>query len=112
LRDLGVRVGSDPSGELTVRDPAGRIAAVIEVAAGTAAHLLEQAVGRLMLRSAKLQREPRRFLAVPGGAGSACGNELAGLGIRVVPWRWDEGNAVFDGLAGHLDDLGDRKTRG
>ncbi|MCU0583835.1 MAG: hypothetical protein MUE57_08360, partial [Syntrophales bacterium] len=112
LRDLGVRVGSDPSGELTVRDPAGRIAAVIEVAAGTAAHLLEQAVGRLMLRSAKLQREPRRFLAVPGGAGSACGNELAGLGIRVVPWRWDEGNAVFDGLAGHLDEMGDRKTRG
>jgi len=112
LKDMGARVGSDPSGELTVRDPSGRIASVIEVAAGTDSNLLEQAVGRLMLRSAKLEPEPRRFLVVPGESPGDFVNGLAGLGIRVISWSWDEGGAVFEGLAGCLDETGDQKTRG
>ena len=112
LRGMGGRVGSDPSGELTVRDSSGRIAAVIEVAAGTGAHLLEQAVGRLMLRSVKLPREPRRFLVAPGDPGFAFVKEIAGLGIRVIPFHWDEGGAVFAGLTEHLDEMGEEENRG
>lgn len=99
LRDLDFRVGSDPSGELFIRDSSGCIAAVIEVAAGTAPQMLEQAVGRLMLRSVKLPREPRRFLIAPGEPGEPSGQDLAGLGIRLIPCAWDEGKAVFTGLA-------------
>lgn len=112
LKVMGARVGSDPSGELTVRDPSGRIAALIEVAAGTASNLLEQAVGRLMLRGAKLEPEPRRFLVAPVDSLGDLVSGLSGLGIRVIPWRWDEGGAVFEGLDGHLDEMGDQKTRG
>lgn len=112
LKDMGARVGSDPSGELMVRDTSGRIAAVIEVAAGTAASLLEQAVGRLMLRGAKLQKEPRRFLVAPEDSLGAFVDGLEGLGIRVIPWRWGEGSALFEGLAGHLGEMDDQKTVG
>ena len=109
LRDMGVRVGSDAAGELFVRDGSGRIAAVIEVAAGAGPQPVERAVGRLMLRSWKLPQEPRRLLVAPG---DPFGKEAAGLGIRLVPYRWDEGKAVFTGLAealGGMDDAGNRE---
>jgi hypothetical protein len=109
LRDTGARVGSDPAGELFIRDASGRIAAVIEVAAGTAPSLMEQAVGRLMLRSMKLPREPRRLLVAPG---DSFGKDVAGLGIRLVPFDWDEEKAVFTGLAEALVGMDDTESRG
>ncbi len=106
LKDMGARVGSDPSGELTIRDPSGRIASVIEVSAGTASSDLEQAVGRLMLRSVGFEPEPLRVLVAPGDCPGDVSGGLSGLGIRVIPWRWDARGAVFEGLAGHLGEMG------
>ncbi len=112
LRQLGVRIGSDPSGELLIRDASGGVGAVIEVAAGTGMPLLEQAVGRLMLRGASLPRDTRRWLVAPGDPGEDLARGLAALGIRFIPFGWEAGQAVFAGLAGQLAEMGDAKASG
>jgi len=112
LRTLGARIGQDPSGELFVRDASGGVAALIEVAAATGAPSLERAVGRLMLRGASLPRQPRRWLVAPGEPGSALAARLAALGIRVIPFGWEDGQAVFTGLTGELDEMVDARAGG
>jgi len=112
LRQLGARIGNDPSGELLVRDAAGGVGAVIEVASGTGAPLLEQAVGRLMLRGAAMPRDARRWLVAPGDPGEDLAGGLAALGIRFIAYGWEAGQAVFEGLAGQLAEMGIGKARG
>ena len=104
LREMGARVGSDPEGELFVRDRSGRVAAVIEVASGAGPQPVERAVGRLMLRGWNLPREPRRLLVA---SGDPFGKAVAGPGVRLVPFRWDGGRAVFAGLAEALAGMDD-----
>lgn len=98
LKDMGARVASGPGGEIFTRDPAGRITAIFEVAPGAVPADLEQAVARLLLRSVRLSKEPRRILVVPGELESDQKEMFLKLGIHVIPCAWEKGTAVFDGL--------------
>ena len=102
LKDMGARVGSGPGGEIFTRDPAGQISAIFEVVPGAVPADLEQGVARLLLRSVRLSKEPRRILVVPGELGREQKEMFLKLGIHVIPCVWEKGTAVFDGLAEQL----------
>jgi hypothetical protein len=102
LRDLGMRVKNNPGGDLFTSDPPGREAAVFEVIAGVGAPLLEQGVARLLLRSLNSPQEPRRILVVPGELERERQELLLKLGIHVISYSWENGTAVFAGLAEQL----------
>jgi ribosome biogenesis protein Tsr3 len=62
-------------------------------------------VARLLFRSVRLSKEPRRILVVPGELESDRKEMFLKLGIHVIPCAWEKGTAVFDGLA---EQLGER----
>jgi hypothetical protein len=98
LKETGARVGSGPGGEIFTRDAAGQASSVFEVVTGAAPACLEQGVARLLLRSVRLPREPRRVLVVAKKPGGGLGELLVKLGIHVVAYSWVNGTAVFASL--------------
>jgi len=104
LKETGARVGSGPGGEVFTRDPAGQTSSVFEIVTGPAPAELEQGVARLLLRSVRLPREPRRILVVPGEIEREQHDLLLKLGIHVIPYAWEGGTAVFAGLAEQLNE--------
>jgi hypothetical protein len=62
---------------------------------------LYQGVGQLMLHGAALDPTPRRILMLPGQPNSATRQALDRLGIAVLIFEWEDGQAVFP----HLDDV-------
>jgi hypothetical protein len=99
---MGARVGIGPGGEIFTRDPAGQISAIFEIAPGAVPADLEQGVARLLLRGVRLPQVPRRILVVPGVLGREQKEMFLKLGIHVISCAWEEGIAVFDGLAEKL----------
>ena len=110
LRELGMRVKSNPDGDLFTGDAAGQEAAVFEVIAGVSAALLERGAARLLLRSLNLPQEPRRFLVVPAKLEEGWEAPLLKLGIHVIPCSWENGVATFAGLADRLAKMDVEKT--
>ncbi|HEX7504639.1 MAG TPA: hypothetical protein VF336_05165 [Syntrophales bacterium] len=110
LRELGMRVKSNPDGDLFTSDPAGRIEAVFAVLIGVGSPFLEQGVARLLLRSLNLPREPRRLLVMPAKPEEGWDALLLKLGIHVIPYSWENGVATFAGLADRLAKMDVGKT--
>ena len=102
LRELGMRVKSNPDGDLFTSDPAGQEAALFEVIAGMDSALLERGAARLLLRSLNLPQEPRRFLVMPAKLEEGWEALLLKLGIHVISYSWENGVAMFAGLEERL----------
>jgi hypothetical protein len=102
LRELGMRVKSNPHGDLFTSDPAGQQATVFEVIAGVSSPLLERGTARLLLRSLNLPQKPMQFLVMPAKPEEGWEALLLKLGIHVIPYSWEDGIATFAGLADRL----------
>ncbi len=102
LKELGMRVKSNPDGDLFTSDSAGRTDAVFAVIIGVGTSFLEQGVARLLLRSLNLPQKPMQFLVMPAKPEEGWEALLLKLGIHVIPYSWENGVATFAGLAEQL----------
>lgn len=95
LETYGWKTANDNQRDLFIYDDAGNITVLFEAKTDLSTSSIYGAIGQLMYYAAVHDKTPKPVLVVPGEPTSDTVKILNRLGIEILPYKLDEGKALF-----------------
>jgi len=95
LESKGLKTANDNYRDLFALDDTGSMTVLFEAKTDTSTSSIYSAIGQLMYHAEVQDPTPKRVLVIPEETTQETSNVLNRLGIEVITYRWEEGNAAF-----------------
>jgi len=99
LKRRGIKMlANDRARDLYILSKGQRIRILFEVKTDLSTSSIYQGIGQLIYHGASAEKSPHRILVLPGEPTAETQKVLAQIGIEVLRYKWEDGNAVFQNL--------------
>jgi len=95
LERKGLKTANDNYRDLFALDDTGIMTVLFEAKTDTSPSNIYSAIGQLMYHAEVQDPPPKRVLVIPQETTQETSNILNRLGIEVITYRWEKGNAAF-----------------